>query len=145
MRGSTALETTFEVILGLQRPGLRRAGKAAFVTEFTKFRRDGGVNLEPRTWELGPDGWTIKDQDFEDPKDDPVVKALRSLESVTQDEIAVRLGINKGTVSRRLEKAKARGALTDWQVKDCFEKARKARHESDLEGLEVEEAGDLTW
>lgn len=136
MRGSTALETTFEVILGLLKSSIPKPGSAAFVTEFTKFRGKGDTRLQARTWELGEGGWSILEYEPEDAKDDPVVKALRSLNYVTQDEIADAVGINKSTVSRRLKKAIAQGVLRDDEVNECLRKAKELREDSDVLDLE---------
>lgn len=138
LRGSTALETTFEVILGLLKPGVRRPGKASFVTEFTKFRGQGDERLEARTWELGEGGWSIADQVFEDAREDPVVRAVRSLDFVTQEEIAAKLGLDKSTVSRRLKRAEAQGTLRPGELRDRFKSAKELRESGpDLEGFET--------
>jgi hypothetical protein len=41
-RGSQSLEVTFEVILGLKRPEDAPASKACFMSDFTKYRGQGG-------------------------------------------------------------------------------------------------------
>ncbi|OOY27920.1 hypothetical protein BMI90_08430 [Thioclava sp. L04-15] len=129
MRGSTALATTFEVILGLQRPKVAAPGEACFQTVFTKFRGMGDRRLETRRWTLGAHGWEVSDSEPDEPRDDPVYAALKSLEFVNQTEIAERLGMNKATVSRRLSKLRAQGVLRDREVDDDFEKAKRLREE----------------
>ncbi|MEX1662207.1 AAA family ATPase [Thioclava sp. 15-R06ZXC-3] len=129
MRGSTALETTFEVILGLQRPKVVAPGEACFHTNFTKFRGKGDHRLESRKWTLGDKGWEVSDSEPDNPEEDPVYIALKTLDFVNQNEIAEKLGINKGTVSRRLSKLKEQGVLKDREVDEAFQSAKKLRDE----------------
>jgi putative DNA primase/helicase len=138
MRGSTALETTFEVILGLHRVSLAAPGRATFRTDFGKFRAKGDNRLEQRVWSLGEHGWDITDAEPEDLREDPVLKALMSLECVSQTEIATKLGLNKATVSKRLVKLKAAEALGEGEAQEWFKKARDYR---DGVGIEEEEEG----
>lgn len=129
MRGSTALETTFEVILGLKRPKVVAPGEACFHTEFTKFRGKGDHRLEARKWTLGDFGWEVSDCEADEPKEDPVYIALKSLEFTSQTEIARKLAMDKATVSRRLKRFKAMGVLKDREMEECFQKAKDLRNE----------------
>ncbi len=133
MRGSTALETTFEVILGLTPPKLARTGRASFVTHFTKFRGKGDVRLDPRQWILCDTGWEVTIAEPEDSSEDQIVIALRTLDFVNQAEIATALGLNKSTVSRRLEKAIAKSWLTAKEIEDYFSSAKGLRDSAALE------------
>lgn len=129
MRGSTALEATFEVILGLKRPAICKAGSAAFEATFSKFRARGNETLAPKTWRLGEAGWTINEVEPENAKDDPVVLAIRSMNFTSQKEVAEALGLSQGEVSKRITKLYAIKALTRAEVTEAFETARSIKSE----------------
>jgi len=137
MRGSTALETTFEVVLGLKAPKIGQNGRASFVTEFTKFRGKGDGRLDPKHWTLGDRGWEVSDADPEDLDADPVLLALRSLNYVNQAEIAEKLGLNPSTVSRRIRKMEAIGVLKQGEAKKMFGHAEDLRSEEALVDQEL--------
>ena len=125
-RGSTALEATFEVKLGLKRPEVSRPGQAAFVTEFGKYRAQGDNSLSPQVWTLGADGWTIRDDETGTPQ--KALKAVQSLQFVNLEEVADAIGCHKSTVSRALTKAVAARTITKEGVDSYFIKAREMRN-----------------
>jgi len=131
-RGSTALATTFEAILGLKKPSVPVHGKASFVASFSKFRAQGGASTTPRTWTLEEDGWTVK----EDPEDEltATLSAIQSLQFVAQKELAVHFGVTEGGMSKRIQKLVASGRITKEGVWDYLGRARKLR--------EAEESGE---
>lgn len=129
MRGSTALETTFEVILGLKKPSVPKTGEARFVAEFGKFRGKGDERLQAREWSLAEDGWSITEALPEDPKSDSVYKALKSLRFKSMVEIAKELGVNKSTVSRRIQRLIAHGALKKDEHFEIFDMVREIQRE----------------
>lgn len=108
-RGSTALEATFEVKLGLQRPPVVKPGEASFITEFGKFRGRGNDSLRPRVWTLRESGWDV--QDDTGSADQRVLDAVRTLKYVNQSELAAALGMAQGTVSKALSRAVAIGSI----------------------------------
>ncbi|THF58853.1 AAA family ATPase [Ollibium composti] len=124
-RGSTALEATFEVKLGLQRPAVSKPGSAAFVTTFGKFRGRGDDSLSPRTWSLSEAGWSVEED--ADSVNGRVVAALETLRYVNQAELAKALGMSQPTVSRALTRAAALGAPRKDEVERLFIKAREMR------------------
>ena len=124
-RGSTALEATFEVKLGLQRPAVSKPGSASFVTEFGKFRAKGGDSLSPRIWSLGEGGWTVE-EDAESATS-KVIDAVRSLKYVNQNELAEALGMSQSTVSRTLKRAVALGQPRQEELDRLFIQARELR------------------
>lgn len=130
-RGSTALATTFEVILGLKKPSVPVHGKASFVAAFSKFRAQGGLSTAPRTWTLGEAGWAVE----EDPEDEltATLNAIQSLRFVSQKEVAVALGITEGAMTKRIRRIIATGRITEDGVKDALGRARKLR-EADASG-----------
>ena len=140
MRGSTALETTFEVILGLRKMDLVIGSGAAFAAEFTKFRGKRDNRTEPLSWSLWEDGWRTAEAEPESAKDFPSVRALKTLNYVTQAEIAKALGVNASTVTRQLDRAKMEKVLTDRDVIECF---RMAKEERDRPELNEDE--ELVW
>ena len=125
-RGSTALEATFEVKLGLQRPSVSKPGSASFVTTFGKYRGRGDDSLRSRIWALGEDGWTVED-DAESVAE-RVITALRTLKYVNQKELAEALGMSQPTVSRTLTQAAALGNPKKEQIDNLFVQARQLRN-----------------
>lgn len=133
MRGSTALETTFEVILGLEKPQISSPGQAKFVAKFSKFRGKGDERLADRTWNLADEGWEISEAAPDDPSEDPIFLALKSLQFTNQSQIAKALGTSKSTVSRRLNSFEAHGLLKPDEATELFAKAR------DLKAIEAKD------
>lgn len=132
-RGSTALATTFEVILGLKKPSVPVHGKACFVANFSKFRAQGGAATASRTWTLGDTGWVVE----EDPEDEltATLNAIESLRFATQKELATHFGITEGAVSKRIRRIVAAGRITEDGVKENLGRTRKLR--------EAEENGEV--
>jgi KaiC/GvpD/RAD55 family RecA-like ATPase len=124
-RGSTALQTTFEVIVGLTRPQVPVHGKASFIATFGKFRGLGGPLTEARQWTLAEDGWSVT-EDTED-RLNTVLAALQGLECVNRKELAERLGISQQTIGRDLQKLVALGKVTDDGIKGYFGRAKEFR------------------
>ena len=124
-RGSTALATTFEVILGLKKPSVPVHGRASFVATFSKFRAQGNQSTSPRTWTLGETGWTVE----EDPEDELVatLRAIQSLKFSTQKDLATHFGITEGAMSKRINRLVASGQITRDGVKDALGRAGKLR------------------
>lgn len=124
-RGSTALQTTFEVMIGLKRPAVPVHGKASFVTTFGKFRGLGGKLTEARTWTLGDAGWAVE----EDAGDflNVLMAALEARQCATQVELADRLGVSKAKVSRDLSKLVALRRVTEDGIKAMLGEARVLR------------------
>ncbi len=122
MRGSTALETTFEVIIGLKRPDVWTAHRGAtFDLEFTKFRGERDDRTDSKTWSLlKGSGWELAKAESEEAKDLPAVRLLKTGQYTTQAEIAKELDVDPGTVSRQLQKAVDAGVLTETNKKRWF-------------------------
>lgn len=127
MRGSTALETTFEVIVGLRKPALATTGEARFVVEFSKFRGKADKRLEPKDWTLKDNGWEVVQAEPEDAGSDQVLVALKSLDFVSQVEIGARVGMDKSSVCRRIQKAEALGFLKAGEADKLFKQAKTLR------------------
>ncbi len=127
MRGSTALAATFEVIIGLKKPKLSSAGQAKFVAEFEKYRSKGDSRIENRTWTLEENGWVVTEDLLEDPKEEPVYVALKSLLYTSGREISVGLGISNTTVANKLNYLIAKGVITAQDKVECFKKAKELR------------------
>lgn len=127
LRGSASIEVTFEVVLELKKPSIPRMGAASFIPTFGKFRQKTSEALLPRQWTLTDTGWEID----EDPSlgDNAVVQCIRSMKCVNQQEVADRLGLSKGTISKQLAAAKLAKLITDQEVRECFDKARELREE----------------
>ncbi|WP_226553413.1 AAA family ATPase [Celeribacter naphthalenivorans] len=141
MRGSTALAATFEAIIGLEKPRISSPGQAKFVAKFNKFRGKGDERLADRTWSLGDDGWLVSEANPEDPSDDPTLAALKSLQFTSRAQIAEELGVNKSTVTRRIQQWEKLGILKEGEADELFSKASELETEwqrSDLYGDEDE-------
>ncbi|WEK51075.1 MAG: AAA family ATPase [Candidatus Kaistia colombiensis] len=140
-RGSASIEVTFEVVLELQKPAIARVGGASFVPQFRKFRQKTDERLLPRTWSLTDDGWEVSDEVVAG-EDDPVVLCLRSLDFISQQEIAKHLGMSKGTVSKRLTKAIEMKVISRDDASECLASARRIREQPEAIGLETEAEDD---
>jgi KaiC/GvpD/RAD55 family RecA-like ATPase len=137
-RGSASIEVTFEVVLELQKPAIARVGGASFVPQFRKFRQRMDERLLPRGWSLTESGWEVSDE-VAVGEDDPVVRCVKSLEFISQQEIAKHTGLSKGTVSKRIKKATEMGLLEPDEAGECFASARRIRENPEMEGLEQSE------
>lgn len=125
LRGSSAMETTFEVILGLTRPEVPVQGKASFVAKFTKLRAQGSHLTAPRLWTLEDQEWKV-----EDDSDDELTATLRALESnkfISQKELADHFQISEGTISKRFRKLIAAGRITKEGIKMHQGRAKEVR------------------
>ncbi|MBY2985102.1 AAA family ATPase [Rhizobium leguminosarum] len=121
-RGSTALEATFEVKLGLERPPVEKPGEASFVTQFGKFRGRGNDSLRPRVWTLKDSGWDV--QDDTGSADGRVMEALRSLKFVNQAQLAQALGMAQSSVSKALKRCVILGVAKQDEIERLFISAR---------------------
>lgn len=139
-RGSSALEATFEVILGLQAPKVAKPGEAAFIATFGKYRAKGNESLGARRWTLSEEGWVVADDDQS--VEGRVLEALRSLEFTTQAEIAKALGSSPPTVSRAMRKLVAQGLLKDGEEIGLFKKAKDIRQQDAGPFDDLEEGKD---
>jgi putative DNA primase/helicase len=133
LRGSTALATTFEVIIGLKKPVLPPPGKACFNLEFDKFRARGGPSTASRQWTLEPFGWNIED----DADDDLTItlEAINSLKFVSQQEIAAYLGVAPSTISKRIGKLIGQRRLGEGETIEKLAQA-KAIREREAQGFD---------
>ncbi|WP_127752085.1 AAA family ATPase [Devosia sp. 1566] len=139
-RGSTALNTTFEVILGLKKPSVSTPGKASFVATFSKYRAKGDSSIAPQTWTLEETGWSV-----EDDQQDTLVQTLNAFQSLrctSQQEVATALGVTKGTISKRVQHLMARGDVTADGLKGYLAKAKQLREDT-AKGIEVDLEGGL--
>lgn len=142
LRGSASIEVTFEVVLELRKPKIERMGAACFSPHFGKFRQKKGEQLLPRLWSLTEAGWEIGEEVDLD-ADNAALHCVKSLQFVSQTEVAVHLGLAKGTVSKHLATAVERKLISREDLKDCFAKARRLREEGvgdDLDTIEEEQA-----
>ncbi|MGG7564904.1 AAA family ATPase [Rhodovulum sp. DZ06] len=131
-RGSQSLSVTFEVIIKLLPPTLSSVHSASFRLEFEKFRAKGDQRLNPKVWTLSDEsGWAIVDDESSDDDLQKLAKAVRSLEYVSQTELADAIGCHKGTVSKKLKKAVSLGHLKEGEALECFRKARALRDDPD--------------
>ncbi|WP_201403229.1 AAA family ATPase [Kaistia sp. 32K] len=137
-RGSASIEVTFEVVLELQKPAIARVGGASFVPRFGKFRQRMDERLLPRAWSLTENGWEVSDEVVVG-EDDPVVRCVKSLEFISQQEIVKHTGLSKGTVSKRIKKAIEMKLLKPDEAGECFASARRIRESPETDGLDQED------
>ncbi|GGL71070.1 AAA family ATPase [Wenxinia marina] len=147
MRGSSALETTFEVIIGLKKPSIARPGQASFVLEFGKYRAQGDHSLDTQTWTLDGGRWVTSAHLPDDPAENPFFKALKSGRYVSHAEIGRALGVNRSTALRRVNAICAMGHLSRAEVNELFRRAKDLREldETPDDDLEEEELEDHLW
>ena len=136
-RGSSALATTFEVILSLVRAEVaapdRKVVKAAFSATFSKFRAEGSSATDSRTfrmlkaddvsrWEAGAN---------EDDALDQLAMAVRSLNFISQGELATYLGCSPGELSKRKTRLSNRevGPIPAAKFAEMLASARELRAE----------------
>jgi hypothetical protein len=122
-RGSSKLATTFEVILGLQKPtsGEKRYG-TAFDIEWTKYRRLKDETVGGRSvWLDGdPLAWGYKVS--EDEKVNDLVRLVRTGQFTTQKQLAEAIPCSTGSLTNLKRKAIHEFKLIskdEW--KDCME------------------------
>lgn len=134
-RGSSRLEATFEVTLGLRRQdGAEIAAGAAFTTEWTKYRGEPHPSMRPRDVRLvnggaaGPQ-WSVEAAEGDKARD--VVKAVESCLYRTQREAAAALEISPGEFSKRLRQAKRDGLTSAAEVGECFAQAAESAEGDD--------------
>ncbi|MHA6689405.1 AAA family ATPase [Devosia sp. A449] len=125
MRGSTALQTTFEVIIGLQKPSVAPHGKACFTLEFTKVRAKGNDTTTSRIWTLQENGWDIAEDETQ--LDNRVLAAVQSMKFPTQQDIADHLGEQPPQVTRAKKRLIAKGQITADGWAQCLGKAKELR------------------
>ncbi|HWX49186.1 MAG TPA: AAA family ATPase [Roseomonas sp.] len=118
-RGSTGIATTFEVIMGLQRPKTAAPSQMVFTLGFEKFREKRDETLATRSFELKEYKWTVTEDDESDMA--RLVQAIRSCELTTQQGAGDSLGFSKDKTSKVLKKAVANGIITKQQIRDSLE------------------------
>ena len=134
-RGSSAMQTTFEVMIGLEEPSNPPIGKASFRLSFGKFRAKGDETLAPMTWTLEEHGWKIEEDS--DTTNGRVKSGLQSLNYINQKELAKGLGMVQSTVSKALKRLIAEELITQEEIKQLFKKA-KAIREDDGQDVQAE-------
>ena len=124
-RGSSAIATTFEVIIGLEKPKTPVIGKASFLLSFGKFRAKGDETLAPTSWTLEDHCWKIEDDS--DSTSGRVLCALQSHDYINQSELAKGLGMAQSTVSKTFARLKGEERLTQDDIDQFFSKAKAIR------------------
>lgn len=124
LRGSTKIETTFNVIIGMTKPesGEARHG-AHFNLSWGKYRRKrcDAVSDVTMSYTSDPEGRPMWHKtETEDAKLDALVALIRSCEYPTQAALAEQLGVAQGTASKWLRKAIAQRSITAAEAKECM-------------------------
>lgn len=121
-RGSSALETTVEMTMGLTRPDNTEMGSAAFRVEFGKYRHRRDATLAPQVLTLTEFGWSSSATCDDAQR---IVDAIKSCEFVTQGDAGRSLGFKPDKTSKLLKKALSDGRITEGQIKICLIAAAK--------------------
>jgi hypothetical protein len=121
-RGSTAIATTFEAIVGLQRPQDASHDETVFKLFFEKFRGKRDDCLMTRLFTLvDGGGWCVN----EDSETDMirVIKAIKSCKFSTQKAVGESLKFPKDKVSKLLTAAVAQGTIDRHKIDKCLKAA----------------------
>ncbi|MBL6082287.1 AAA family ATPase [Belnapia sp. T18] len=123
-RGSTALMTTFEVAMGLNKPQEAPMGQASFSLEFTKFRAKSNQLLAPRVFTLDGSKWHVSEDEGNEAL--RPVRAIQSGRFATQQDAGLSIGIqDKTKVSRLLAQAYAKGLAKQHEIKRVSRRLRR--------------------
>jgi len=120
-RGSTAMVTTFEVVIGLVKPENATFEETVFSLTFEKFRGKRSEAIKPRVFSLDGSGWQAKADDGDDVT--RLLRAIETCEFTNQQEAGASLKFDKTKTSKLLARAKKEGRITAEQLKACFEAA----------------------
>jgi hypothetical protein len=140
-RGSSALATTFEVIMALL-PVAGRLPEAGtgFVCKFSKFRAKPTNATAERQVELGDSGWTAAIT--ENSTDERVLAALESGQFGSGKDIAKAIGVSNPTVTRAKDRLILRQRVTQKQW-DGWLQIRKGYGKPELGEIAPEEHSDF--
>jgi KaiC/GvpD/RAD55 family RecA-like ATPase len=117
-RGSTGIATTFEVIIGLQRPKTTAHDKTEFTLAFEKFRGKRDESLATRLFKLEASQWIVVDDSDSDAA--RLIQAITSCEFKTQKDAGDYLGFKPDKVTKLLNAAVANDLITRQRIKDCL-------------------------
>ena len=124
-RGSTAISTTFEVIMGLVRPEDAPMGETAFKLKFDKYRAKATEALVPKIFTLSGPTWQVEEDEGDLAL--RLVRAIRSGRFTTQQDAGFYVDItDKTKVSRVLSRAYGEGLIKKEEVKTIFRAAKEA-------------------
>jgi AAA domain-containing protein len=128
-RGSSALEATFDYIIGLTKPEgeVFPQGRAGFQLNFNKDRSGNPQATESALWGLGDLGWTVHKPQAD--KVEKLTELLKTHRYISQDELAAATGVSKGEISKRLGKARSRHIMSESEIALAFKKAREDRED----------------
>lgn len=120
-RGSSAMETTFEVTIGLEKPENTPFSQTQFDLSFTKFRGVRTDAVKPRRFRFDEGRWHVEENDTDD-----IGRLLQAIETclyATQGAAGEALGFDKTKTSKLLGKAKAAGRTDAMKLAAYFEAA----------------------
>lgn len=126
-RGSSALATTFEVVVGLTRPKTAAPDAASFRIDFQKHRakRDEATAM-PKVLTMN----AFHQWDVQVDESSEIVRMYGLAETgqyINQTELAEAMGVNKSTISRWHHAGIAKGIFTKEQWGNCFKRGIESR------------------
>ena len=129
-RGSSNLVTTLETVVSLKAPegpqeGVESTG-ACFTVHIEKARNNAPIRLKNKTLKLGEFGWSVTIDEHSTAL--KVVEMIKSLNYVSQAEIARALDVVPSTVSRMLYKAYLLGLTDKTEVDRKLADAKQLRN-----------------
>jgi hypothetical protein len=125
-RGSSALATTLETIVNLEKVADEEAcGDARFRVNIEKSRAHGVPECQGKVLRLTNGTWVVEVDELGEAA--RVVRMARSLRYVSQRELADAMGVIPMVVSRILHKADAMGICTKEEIRGLLKKAKDAR------------------
>jgi len=138
-RGTTKIEAVFSNIIGLQRDSsIKKELGAGFIIKFDKNRGEYHKLLETRSVQCLKNEKKWVQLESEDIELVRTVDALKSAEYTNQLELAEALGVQQGTISKRLKKCVIKGLITDKEKDYCFNAASENRDIDEEESLSIE-------
>jgi hypothetical protein len=144
-RGSQKLSVIFNSIVRLdENKDATRKGNTEFTLHFEKYRGLRDCTTAPTVVTLTQDDDGKSHWDWhpvESPNEVALVEAVRTLQFPTQTELAEHIGISKGEVTKRRDRAISKGVLeiTSEEWRGCLEESRKLR---ELDTFEDDEDDD---
>lgn len=128
-RGSSNLVTTLETVVSLKAPEGQQDAiggtGACFTVHIEKARNNAPIRAKNKTLKLGEFGWSVTVDEHSTAH--KIVEMIKSLNFVSQAEIARALDVNRSQAHRSLKKAYLLGLIDEEEVGRKFADAKELR------------------